>query len=64
MDIGYGILTFELGKIDISLEQLDKIIYDYVPAGYNVHGGRIMRFPKKIRKKYRCTWTGKSFYRT
>lgn len=46
VDIGCGMLTVNLGNIDIDLEQLDKIIYTYVPSGMNVHKGRIVRYPK------------------
>lgn len=44
VDIGCGMLTVELGKIDIDFEQLDKAIRKRVPSGKNVHDGRIVRF--------------------
>ena len=46
VDIGCGMLTVNLGNIDIDLERLDKIIYTYVTSGKNVHKGRIVRYPK------------------
>ena len=44
VDIGCGMLTVELGKVSIDLEELDKIINKYVPSGKNVHQGRIEKF--------------------
>lgn len=44
VDIGCGMLTVNLGKIDIDLMKLDEIIHKYVPCGTNVHEGRIVRF--------------------
>lgn len=44
VDIGCGMLTVELGKIDIDLPRLDQIIHDKVPCGRNVNEGRLMRF--------------------
>ena len=46
VDIGCSMLTIELGKVDIDLEELDNIIHKYIPAGFNVHEGRIVRFSK------------------
>lgn len=44
VDIGCGMLTVELGKIDIDFEKLDKAIRNRVPSGKNVHDGRVVRF--------------------
>lgn len=44
VDIGCGMLTVNLGKIDIDFEKLDVAIRKRVPCGYNVHEGRIARF--------------------
>ena len=44
VDIGCGMLTVELGTIDIDLAQIDSIIRKYVPSGCNVHEGRNVRF--------------------
>lgn len=46
VDIGCGMLTIELGKIDIDLEELDNIINKYIPSGFQVHKGRYIKFPK------------------
>ncbi|MFA5577353.1 MAG: RtcB family protein [Tissierellaceae bacterium] len=46
VDIGCGILTVELGKVDINLEILDKIIYQNIPAGFNVQKEIKYRFDK------------------
>ena len=45
VDIGCGMLTVELGKIDIDFEKFDKIIHGKVPYGRNVNEGRLMKFP-------------------
>lgn len=37
VDIGCGMLCVELGDIDLDLEELDKVIREYVPSGMNVH---------------------------
>ena len=44
VDIGCGMRTVELGKIDIDLPRLDQVIHDKVPCGRNVNEGRLMRF--------------------
>ena len=46
VDIGCGMLTVKLGRKEIDFEKLDSIINDCVPSGYDVHKGRIQRFPK------------------
>ena len=46
VDIGCGMLTIELGKIDIDYNKLDQLIRKYVPSGMSVHDGRLIRFPK------------------
>ena len=46
VDIGCGMLTIELGKIDINFEKLDAVIHKKVPFGRNVHEGRLMKFPR------------------
>jgi len=46
VDIGCGMLTIELGDIEIDFEKLDKVIYEKVPFGRNVNEGRLMKFPK------------------
>lgn len=44
VDIGCGMLTVKLGKVEIELNELDEIIRKYIPNGRNVHEGRIVRF--------------------
>lgn len=44
VDIGCGMLTIELGNIDIDLERLDNAIRKKVPCGRNVHESRACRF--------------------
>lgn len=46
VDIGCGMLTVELGQVEIDLEKLDKIIKQYVPSGFNVHEERKIKFEK------------------
>lgn len=46
VDIGCGMTTVELGKIDVDLKLLDEVIRKWVPSGKQVHEGRIVRFPK------------------
>ena len=46
VDIGCGMLTVELGKIDIDYEKLDQVIRAFVPCGWEVHEGRKFRFDK------------------
>lgn len=44
VDIGCGMLTVELGRIDIDYEKLDRVIRENVPSGFNVHEGRKIRY--------------------
>ena len=44
VDIGCGMLTVELGKIDIDYAELDRVIRENVPSGFNVHEGRKVRY--------------------
>lgn len=39
VDIGCGMLTIDLGNIEIDYEKLDKVIREFVPSGRNVHNG-------------------------
>lgn len=45
VDIGCGMLTAKLGKINIDYAKLDAVIRKYVPSGMNVHEGRKAHFP-------------------
>lgn len=44
VDIGCGMLTVELGNIDLDLTALDSAIRRCIPSGRNVHEGRCVRF--------------------
>ena len=46
VDIGCGMLTLELGKVDIDYARFDEIVRKYVPSGREVNEGRLMKFPK------------------
>lgn len=44
VDIGCGMLTVELGNIEIDYAALDSAIRKRIPSGRNVHDGRCVRF--------------------
>ncbi len=44
VDIGCGMLTVELGPIDVDFEELNRIVRDNIPSGKQVHEGRLVRF--------------------
>ena len=46
VDIGCGMLTVELGNIELDFDKLDEVIRQKVPYGRNVNEGTLMRFPK------------------
>lgn len=46
VDIGCGMLCVALGNIDLDLEELDNIIRQYVPSGFEVHNERKVKFDK------------------
>ena len=52
VDIGCGMLTVELGKVDINFRKLDEIIRKYIPCGIEVHQGKVTNFPKLESLKY------------
>lgn len=52
VDIGCGMLTVELGQIDINFEKLDNVIHTYVPSGRNVHSAAVC--PSKFLKQLYC----------
>ncbi|MDD3229687.1 MAG: RtcB family protein [Oscillospiraceae bacterium] len=52
VDIGCGMLTVELGDIDIDFEQLDRIIRENVPSGRNVNECQLVDFERL--KDIRC----------
>jgi RNA-splicing ligase RtcB len=45
VDIGCGMITVELGNIDIDCAALDSVINAFVPSGKNVHEGRMKKYP-------------------
>ena len=46
VDIGCGMLTIELGNINIDLPKLDKIINNKIPSGFKIHNKVQFRFDK------------------
>ena len=52
VDIGCGMLTVELGKIEIDFEKLDFVINKYVPNGREAHENVLAEFPAI--KNLRC----------
>lgn len=52
VDIGCGMLTIELGKIEVDFEKLDSMIRQYIPSGFAVHNSRKVRFDDI--KRLRC----------
>ena len=54
VDIGCGMLTTNLGNIDIDFEKLDKIIREYVPSGRKVHEEENSSVASDIIEKLHC----------
>ena len=52
VDIGCGMLTVELGKIDIDFDYLDKAIWENVPSGREVNETAI--YPTEVIEYIRC----------
>lgn len=46
VDIGCGMLTINLGNIEMDFDKLDGVIRKHVPNGKNVHEGRVAKFDK------------------
>ena len=46
VDIGCGMLCVELGKIELDLEKLDKVINENIPAGRNIREEKLINFDK------------------
>jgi tRNA-splicing ligase RtcB len=44
VDIGCGMFVVSLGKLDLPLPEVDKIIHDNVPAGKNAHENPVIGF--------------------
>ncbi len=51
VDIGCGMLTVKLGKVDLDYERLDNIIRKNIPSGRHVHQGRLVRY-KRLQDLY------------
>ena len=54
VDIGCGMFVVPLGKNDIDLVQLDKVIRCYVPSGFNIHKERMVSDYIFSFDKFRC----------
>ena len=46
VDIGCGMLCVELGKIDVDLANIDRIINRFIPAGRNIREHKLTSFEK------------------
>ena len=44
VDIGCGMLCVELGKVELDLEKLDKVINENIPAGRNIREQKLITF--------------------
>lgn len=53
VDIGCGMVCVDLGDIDIDLEELDKVIRQYIPSGMNVHDEEIDYFDFSLLRCYK-----------
>lgn len=49
VDIGCGMLTVCLGKVDIDFEKLDRIIREFIPSGRNVQDRPFIKLDRNIR---------------
>ena len=54
VDIGCGMLTTNLGNIDIDFERLDNVIREYVPSGRKVHEEENSSVASDIIEKLYC----------
>lgn len=46
VDIGCGMLVIPLGKIDLDLQKLDKVINSRIPSGPNIHETPVVTMPQ------------------
>lgn len=51
VDIGCGMLCVELGKVELDLQKLDKVINEVIPAGRNIREHKLVDF-KEINNLY------------
>ena len=54
VDIGCGMFTVPLGKVNIDLEQLDNHIKDNIPSGENIYETN-QEYKTNIKRKDKCT---------
>lgn len=52
VDIGCGMLTVNLGQIDIDFEKLDEIIKQYIPSGRSIHSVETCK--EYFFRRFRC----------
>lgn len=45
VDIGCGMLTLKLGKLELDYNKLDEVIFHNVPCGRNIHDKRLVAYP-------------------
>lgn len=57
VDIGCGMLTVKLGKIDIDYARLDAVIREFVPAGQAIHENEKVVFP--LMEELHCFKSGR-----
>ena len=62
VDIGCGVLTIELGKMDVNLEKLDQLIYSQIPSGTNTHRRKVVDFPPVDVESPQCGAPERSWY--
>lgn len=48
VDIGCGMLTVVLGRIDVDLEKLDQVVNEKIPSGFNIHKKPVADFDLKL----------------
>ncbi len=46
VDIGCGMLTVELGELEMDFQKLDKVIREHIPSGFNVRNKKLVSFPE------------------
>lgn len=44
VDIGCGMMVMELGQVDIDLKELDRVVNEKIPSGFNVHEDPVTEF--------------------
>ncbi len=50
-DIGCGVLTYNIGKVDIDFEALDKHIRAHIPLSSNIHEKYTLSIPKELKEE-------------